>query len=386
MSEPAGHLLQAQAPQVTHLGVGERVDVAASLAVCAWGRPGAPPLDLRYAPDEAELLEPSPSTIVAETFAGDPGNVHRLVEDYPVTDPYGARRGAPVLSALHQVSLAPEQVSFGAGVTGLLRDLAGLVSGNGVLAPELIHPDFEVWAMAAGRPVALAGEPVAPGELQSAVQALAPSVLHLDRPGFLGDPLELDELYALAQAAAAYGTLILVDESAATYLGAADSAVRLVASCENLLVLRGLTKAYSLGGLRAGYAVASPALARRVRNTITPMQISEISLALALRVLAAGDVLARLRTRIAAYRPATISLLTDVGIEVLASLPQLPWVIVRDPDGEVDRRLTAAGIRALGPALVPGTSRPDAQVLRLTIPLSEPRMLALRTRLEGLPR
>lgn len=382
MRQPAGHLLQAQAPQVTHLGVGERVDVAASLAVCAWGRPGAPLLDLRYAPDEAELLEPSPSTIVAETFVGDPGNVHRLVENYPVIDPYGARRGAPVLSELHQVSLAPEQVSFGAGVTGLLRDLAGLVSDNGVLAPELIHPDFEVWAMAAGRPVALAIEP---GELQGAVQALAPSVLHLDRPGFLGEPLELDELYALAQAAAGYGTLILIDESAATYLGAADSAVRLVASCENLLVLRGLTKAYSLGGLRAGYAVASPALARRVRNVITPMQISEISLALALRVLAAGDVLAQLRACIAAYRPATISLLTDVGIEVLASMPQLPWVIVRDPDGEVDHRLTAAGIRALGPALVPGTSRPNAQVLRLTIPLSEPRMLALRTRLEGLP-
>jgi histidinol-phosphate/aromatic aminotransferase/cobyric acid decarboxylase-like protein len=165
----------------------------------------------------------------------------------------------------------------------------------------------------------------------------------------------------------------VVDESAAPYPGPTNSAVRLANRVNNLVVLRGFTKAYSLGGLRAGFAVCSSALAPRIRELVAPLQVGELALHAALRLLCAGDVFSRLRARIHTVKPAVARLLTRCGLRLIEGNPSLPWVAVANEEGEAQGFFDGRGIRCLVPTLPPiVTGTP--QVVRITIPLSDVRV------------
>jgi histidinol-phosphate/aromatic aminotransferase/cobyric acid decarboxylase-like protein len=364
--------------------------VAELLAAQQWGAPwrapSTEPLDLRYAPDEAELLDPTPHAICAELLGESPGLGADLAQHYAVADPYGAARGAPTVSAFFGIPVDEEQLAFGAGVTGLLRDLTPLVAGESVLAPALVHSDLEVWAASRRGTVRLLADPAPWEGVCDELRRIRPAVLHLDRPTFTGELLPLNALEQLANVAASTGTIVVVDESPATYLGAEASAVRLVPRVANLVVLRGFTKAYSLGGMRAGFSVVSREIAPRIRDLATPLQVSEIALAMALRILAAGNVFSRLVARIREMKPVTGELLRSVGLPILDGHPDLPWIAVRDDDGEHLRWLERQGVRALLPTtagVFPDAFRTRGRgVFRLTIPLSADRLSALRERLE----
>jgi histidinol-phosphate/aromatic aminotransferase/cobyric acid decarboxylase-like protein len=350
-----------------------------SLAVTAWRTPPGVRLDLRYAPDEAELLDPSPSGVWEEVVRSVARGGAEVVSRYAVDDPYGAERGAAVVGAYFGCPVEPHRLTFAAGVTSLLHDLCGLADGGPIVAPALVHGDLEAWAAARGTPFRLLPEPVTAERLLADLERGETALLHLDRPTFTGELLELDELEAVAHAAARVDAPVLVDESAAPYLGPAASAATLVHRLDNLVVLRGFTKAYSWGGLRAGFALASDGLAPRVRELVAPLQVGELALLGALRLLATGDVFGRLRERVRAMKPATVELLEAAGLAVVPGLPILPWVAVHDPGGAASRLLRRRGIRALEPVSPPVHPPRPAEVLRLTIPLSDERLELLRT-------
>ena len=367
----------------------------AALAVTAWGEevpapsegPGAGVdpavrLDLRYADDEAELLSPPPDRIWAEVAGADGRFGVAAAEHYPVDDPFGGRRGADVVARHFNLPITADRLFFGAGVTGLLRDLAGLAEGGRVLAPAQIHPDLPAWAMRSGAEIRLVAEPAGSGALHAAIAAVRPALLHLDRPSYGGTVHSLDEIASLAREVPA----VVVDESAAPYLGSLGSAVQLTGRVSNLVVLRGFTKAYSWGGLRAGFAVASPGITERVRELITPMQISGPALRAVLGVLAAGDVLGPLRARIRLVKEPFARQLTAAGLTVVRGHPDIPWVVVRDNDGGATRFLARRGIRGLLPSPVPAPPGAPAaeRLLHLTVPLSD-RRIALFRKLFGGP-
>jgi len=320
------------------------------------------------------LLEPAPADLWAATVAAAGG--YPTVGHYPVDDPYGGIRGAPVVAQHFDCPLAPDQVSFGAGITALLRDLSGLADAGPVVAPALVHPDLEVWAASRGAEIHLLDEPVTGAALCDAIGALRPAVVHLDRPSFTAHVSGFDEVTAVARAAAEVGAVLVVDEAAAPYLRPAGSAVRLVGRLENLVVLRGFTKAYSMGGLRCGFAVASAGVAARVRELMVPMQVGELSLAGALRLLEAGDCFGALRARIREVKPAFTARLTDLGYLVTGGHEDIPWVVVADPGGAAADRLAACGIRGLAPVPAPVEELATPAALHLTVPLS-PRRIAL---------
>ena len=68
-----------------------------------------------------------------------------------------------------------------------------------------------------------------------------------------------------------------------------------------MIVVRSLTKLLSLPGLRAGYLIAPPALARRIRDVRPPWSANAVALA-ALRAAAEHPDAAR-RARPALYGP-----------------------------------------------------------------------------------
>ncbi|MBG0566098.1 aminotransferase class I/II-fold pyridoxal phosphate-dependent enzyme [Actinoplanes aureus] len=343
-----------------------------SLAVTAWGTAGeATRLDLRYADDETELLDPSPAKVWADLAA----QADQVAGHYPVDDPFGGRRGAPVVSRFFGRPVAPAQLSFGAGVTSLLRDLAGLADGGPILAPAHTHPDLAAWAAFRGADVRITGEPATLAALTAEIRRVRPTLVSLDRPAFDAGILDLGDMVRLAGVVARADAVLVVDESAAAYLGPAGSLVTVAGEVDNLIVLRGFTKAYSWGGLRAGFAVCSPALAVRVRELITPMLIGELALHAALRVLSAGDPLAALRRRVRTVKPAFVNRLSAAGLTVQPGHPDIPWVVVADPDGSVERELAERGIRALLPVPAPVPAPPSMSTpLHLTVPISTRRI------------
>src|SRR5262249_2634256 len=149
------------------------------------------------------------------------------------------------------------QVTFGAGVTSLLHDLCGLSDGGPIACPPLAHADLGARAFSRGISIRVVPEPTDHGELGRGAMAGAQALLHRDGPAVPGHVMDLAAVAAVADAAAHVGAPVVIDESGATYVQAAASAVSLVNRSKNLVVLRGFTKAYSWGGLRAGFAVAS---------------------------------------------------------------------------------------------------------------------------------
>jgi histidinol-phosphate/aromatic aminotransferase/cobyric acid decarboxylase-like protein len=354
-----------------------------SLAVTAWRTPARVRLDLRYAPDEAELLDPTPREIWESLVLSAPAAGADVVGGYAVDDPYGGERGAVIVGGFFGHVVHSEQLTFAAGVTSLLHDLGGLADGGLILAPALVHGDLEAWATSRGSEIALVAEPATADELAAELAAARPALLHLDRPTFTGRLLELAELEMLVASAAAVAAVVVIDESALPYLGGAASAATLVHRTDNLVVLRGFTKAYSLGGLRAGYALASEGVAARVRELVSPLQVGELALQAALRLLAAGDIFGRLRARVAAVKPEVVELLEQAGLEVFPGHPAFPWVAVSDPGGAASRLLEGRGIQALAPTQPPAFPAAAGEMLRLTVPLADDRREAFRRLMRG---
>jgi len=365
-------------------GQSKRVEVLAqslpappeALAVTDWGRQQVAQLDLRYAPDEAEWLDPQPSD-VWDQFIRSHDRTSGIVGNYPVYDPFGADRGAAVIGKHFDCALTTHQVTFAAGVTALLRCLADLADGGVIAAHEFVHGDLEAWAITDGAKICLVPEESS-GGLRAALSAICPTLLHLDRPMFNGRFLDLDELSDLVDLAAKLGTIVVIDESAAPYPGPLQSAVRLVNGSTNLVVLRGFTKAYSLGGMRAGFSVCSPTLAARVRELVPPLQVGELALAAALELLEAGDVFGALRSRIHNVKPHISKLLASHGFEIVDGYPSLPWIAVNNSDGRAEQILFDCGIRCLRPSSPPAATQTPPKLIRVTIPISDSRIELFR--------
>jgi len=354
----------------------------ASLAPTTWRTPPDERLDLRYAPDEAAWLDPSPDEVWASILESELHQGAEAAGHYPVDDPYGAERGADVVGSCFGCSIPHHRLTFGPGVTSLLHDLCDLSDGGLILSPQLTHPDLTAWAVGRGYDVHLVTEPASLERLIAAIRTRRPSLVHFDRPNFAGDLVSLDDLRAIALEAAQVGAVVLVDESPANYLGPAQSAVRLTNNLDNLVVLRGHTKAYSWGGLRVAFAVASEAVSGRVRELVPPLQVSELAFRAVLRLLQAGDIFAQLRRRIRWARPIMAGMLAARRFEVIEGHPDIPWIVTPDPGGETSRQLANLGIRGLRFVPSPAADGLFPELLLLFCPLSEERMEALRQRLE----
>ncbi len=80
-----------------------------------------------------------------------------------------------------------------------------------------------------------------------------------------------------------FSGIVLVDEAYAEY--ADYSVVPLINKYQNLIVLRTFSKAFSLAGLRLGYAIANPILAKAMSKTPGPYPVNVVSLSMGRKML-----------------------------------------------------------------------------------------------------
>jgi cobyric acid synthase CobQ/L-threonine-O-3-phosphate decarboxylase len=208
-------------------------------------------------------------------------NIDRLAH-YP--DPHCTEL-VEVLAQQHQVTA--EQIVVGNGSTEIFYALArGLAFGRAVV-PVPSYSDYAAAMQAAGREVCFVK--LKESEDFALDWQVLESQLHDDDLVLLGQPnnptgraLEISALHALA--AHRPGTTIVVDEAFADFVDGYSSLAGQSAS--NVIVVRSLTKFYAVPGLRLGFAVASPEMARRIRAQIPPWSVNVLAQAAAVDLLA----------------------------------------------------------------------------------------------------
>jgi cobalamin biosynthetic protein CobC len=226
----------------------------------------------------------------------DPAVFARLPEPAAVEQVAGiaaAAYGAP----------SPAHVVVAPGVQILLPLIAALVPPG---RAAVLGPTYAEHARAA----ALAGHDVrevtAIGNLGGADLAV---VVNPNNPD--GRLIARDGLLTLAEQVA----LLVVDEA---FIDAAPVAKSLATDLTrpNLVVLRSFGKFFGLAGVRLGFAIAAPDIARRLRAALGPWAVSGPALVIGAAALADAAWIARARARLAADARRLDALLAAAGLDV----------------------------------------------------------------------
>jgi len=239
-------------------------------------------------------------------------NVERLVH-YP--DPDCSELIEALSARLH---LPSAEIVAGNGSTEILFALARGCAYERGLIPVPSYIDYARAVRQAGRAVRLVplqesdgfalDWPALEGELRGGDLVL------------LGQPnnptgLALDGRQLLAVAGRHPGTTFVVDEAFADFVDGYRSLASEMP--DNLVVIRSLTKFYAIPGLRLGYALARPGLARRIRQQILPWSVGTLAQAAAVAVLADDDYFCR-----------TVAVVGDARRRLADALARLPGLYV----------------------------------------------------------
>ncbi len=98
----------------------------------------------------------------------------------------------------------------------------------------------------------------------------------------------------------------------------------------NVVVLRTLSKAWGLAGLRIGYLVASPEVAAAVRKVVTPFSASLLAQAAALAALRASDEMSRRAALVINERERVLTAVRKIFPEVPESQANFVWLPLGD--------------------------------------------------------
>src|SRR5258706_8155796 len=98
----------------------------------------------------------------------------------------------------------------------------------------------------------------------------------------------------------------------------------------NVVMLRTLSKAWGLAGLRVGYLVARPEVAAAVRKVITPFSTSSVAQAAALAALRADTEMRRRAEIVVAQRDRMQTALRKFGADVPQTQANFVWLPLGD--------------------------------------------------------
>jgi histidinol-phosphate aminotransferase len=219
-----------------------------------------------------------PSPRVAEAIRAELGADGASLRLYP--EP----RSAPLREAIARMhGLSPANVCVGNGSDDLLNLIARCFCGPGAAA-TFTQPGYSLYPVLLGiqdakaEPVPLDRSMKLPVEKFAASGAAALFLTSPNAPTGAGFPTD-----SIAQVLARFGGVTIVDEAYAPF--ARENAAGLVASHPRLVVVRTLSKAFALAGIRVGYALAHPdtvALLDRVRDSYNVSRLSQAAAVAAL--------------------------------------------------------------------------------------------------------
>lgn len=259
--------------------------------------------------------------------------------------------GAPRLKAAlaGSVGLAPEQVvpSNGSG-EALLAAVAVLAGSGGtlLLAPPVFTLYHQMAAIAGARvaTVPLVGDDFRVDEEAFLARAAGgertiPLLCSPNNP--TGGTLSRGFLRRLSEVS----PVVLLDQAYVDFADPEDDALPLLSELPNLVVFRTLSKAYSIAGLRIGYAAARAGLAAEIAKGVLPFSIDAAAEEFALAALARREEVRGRCREIALERERVAAGLRALGAKVAPSRANFVFVVPRDGDGSrVFRDLRERGV------------------------------------------
>jgi histidinol-phosphate aminotransferase len=152
----------------------------------------------------------------------------------------------------------------------------------------------------------------------AAVTEHQPDIVFLTSPNNpTGTALALPVIEAVCEAAPG---MVVVDEAYAEFArDRAASALTLLPRFPRLVVIRTMSKAFSLAGARLGYLAADPAVVRSLLLVRLPYHLSAVSQAVAVAALRHSAALLASVAAIRAERDALVNWLREAGLEVADS-------------------------------------------------------------------
>ncbi len=296
---------------------------------------GSHPVTMRLHASEG----PPPPAMLLEAMSA---RARGVVNHYP-----DSRALEALLAGRHRIS--PQQVLVTAGADGAIDRAcrAYLEPGRNLI---LADPGFEmigkcgVMAGASLEPYPWMEGPFPVDEVRRKIDADTGVVSVITPHNPTGMAMREDDLRAVAEASR--GKLLLVDLA---YTDFADVDLTTVAlEYEHAVALRTLSKAWSLAGLRIGYACGHPEVISRLRAAGGPYAMSTVSLWIAEHWLHIGEPFKRAYVAAVKQRRARIAeLLRGAGAEVWPS--QANFVFARMGNaGALFEALAARGIVVKG--------------------------------------
>lgn len=153
---------------------------------------------------------------------------------------------------------------------------------------------------------------------------------------------------------------LVVDEAYANF--ADGDAVGLVATHPNVIVLRTLSKGYSLAGLRLGYLIARPEIVEGLIKVKDSYNCDTLSLIGGTAALEDRAYLAETTSRIRATRSRLVASLRDLGYQVPETQANFAWCVGRPHASETYEALKARKVLV---RLMRYAGHPDG--LRITV-------------------
>lgn len=151
------------------------------------------------------------------------------------------------------------------------------------------------------------------------------------------------------------GRHVLVDETLADAVPGEPSSLADRADLPGLIVVRSLSRTWSLTGLRVGYLLAAPELVQVLRAAQSPHPVTALGLTALETCLARGPVAmaAKDAAALAPERDRLAAALSELGVQIAAS--QVPFLLCRVPGRtDVPDLLQDRGLRVLPLRGVPG--------------------------------
>jgi len=338
-------------------------------------------LNLAWTIDERPYLAADLPEIIKRELAAEIREELPYLDNYSIQDGYGEQALNSPIAGFFSQDDWPCRVTCAAGVNSLLYALAHLSADGPAYVIGDVYPDFPHWVERFGGRCLSRFSPSMEARHIDSIREADVAVVLLERPAVAGNQWGLQELGEFCDALG--DTVVVVDESYANYYPPGFSAVTIAASVPNLVVLRGLSKAYWLGGLRFGYCIASAALTERLRAFLPPLLASSLSIRLAKAVLELGDIAQPLRTRIRSAKAEMVEILGAAVPDIQVN-GDLPYVL--SAGGETQHVLEQKGVIGKRQPFWTEACLSVTYKYRLSVPLDAERMRNLRRRLRGAAR
>ena len=296
--------------------------------------------------------------------------------------PYLREAIATYLSRLHEREIVPDRVAaVGSGVSALMIASQLVLSpGDKVVAVTPLWPNVVEIPKILGAAVTRVPLAIANGkwslDLQRTLDALTPNtrLLIVNSPNNpTGLPIPVESLMAFRSAAP--DPFLLIDFAYIEFgCDATGSDPREIVEAlrwmPKTVMVRTLSKAWGLAGLRVGWTESAPDLATRIRVAGGPFPIASASIEIGCAVLSGVDsdrqVAKRVR-RVAANRSEIARIIEETGLDAGDSIGN--FLLVSDPDRSGRGEWLADGLAGLDIMIRRFKDRNLADRVRITIPV-----------------